>query len=184
MTSLFIGICRVPSLMSRRSLPASSGAASMAHRLMWVRYSGALMPPLPISSMSGSCQCPGPAYCSWPACLSKPMVDMLFQLSSMSPLVRQRLPPTDAPNSHTFCKPYWHKLYTIGRACCPQCVAHFLVHGLHFRSRIDFQRAAPVVLQIIDAPGRPRLGILLLVLIAAFIVGARLGPWRRVVYRS
>ena len=43
-----------------RSLPASSGDARIAHRLMCVRYSSAFIPPLPTSSMSGSFQCPGP----------------------------------------------------------------------------------------------------------------------------
>src|SRR5438552_11527701 len=42
------------------SLPISSGAAITAQRLKWVRYSVAVMPPLPTSSMSGSFQWPGP----------------------------------------------------------------------------------------------------------------------------
>ena len=44
-----------------KSLRAISGAASIAHRLIWVRYWPAVMPPLPISSMYGSFQWPGPA---------------------------------------------------------------------------------------------------------------------------
>ena len=44
----------------RRSVPMISGAAIIAHRLKCVRYSVAVMPPLPTSSMSGSFQSPGP----------------------------------------------------------------------------------------------------------------------------
>ena len=40
----------------------SSGAAMIAQRLKWLRYSTSVIPPLPTSSMSGSFQWPGPAY--------------------------------------------------------------------------------------------------------------------------
>ena len=43
------------------SLPAISGAAIIAQRQKWERYSASLIPPLPTSSMSGSFQWPGPA---------------------------------------------------------------------------------------------------------------------------
>ena len=50
-------------------------AIEMAHRLMCVRYSSTVMPPLPTSSMSGSFQCPGPAKRpspAWPRSQSPP----------------------------------------------------------------------------------------------------------------
>ena len=59
--------------------------------------------------MSGSFQWPGPAkgaFATW----EKPMPDMLSQVSVMSPVVRQRLPPTSAPHSQTLPMPYWHRL--------------------------------------------------------------------------
>ena len=43
----------------RRSVPMISGAAIIAHMPRWVRYSVSVIPPLPISSMSGSFQLPG-----------------------------------------------------------------------------------------------------------------------------
>ena len=50
----------------------------------------------PTTSMSGSFQCPGPAYFSCPA-WAKPIPAMLCQVSVMSSVVRQELPPTWAP---------------------------------------------------------------------------------------
>src|ERR1039458_51161 len=98
-----------PPLVLRRSAPASSGAASRDQRLRCARYSVAVMPPLPTSSMSGSFQWPGPAYFSSPFCLN-PMDSMLFHLSSMSSVVRHRLPPDRAPHSQTLSMPYWQRL--------------------------------------------------------------------------
>ena len=46
-----------------RSLPAISGAANIAHMPKCERSSSADIP-RPTSSMSGSFQCPGPAYCA------------------------------------------------------------------------------------------------------------------------
>ena len=48
-------------LMLRRSFPAMSGAAMIAHMLKCARPSVSVKP-LPTSSMSGSFQWPGPAY--------------------------------------------------------------------------------------------------------------------------
>ncbi len=70
---------------------------------------GRPQPTSPTTSMSGSFQWPGPANFSWPFWL-KPMPDMLFQLSLMSPVVRQQLPPTSWPHVHTSPMPYWHRL--------------------------------------------------------------------------
>src|SRR2546421_8018778 len=52
---------RVVADMARTSLPAMSGAAMMAQRLKWARYSSSVMPPFPTSSMSGSFHAPGRA---------------------------------------------------------------------------------------------------------------------------
>src|SRR5437764_14435535 len=49
---------RVPGDMARTSSPAMSGAAMMAQRLKWARYSSSVMPPFPTSSMSGSFHAP------------------------------------------------------------------------------------------------------------------------------
>ncbi len=53
------------------------------------RYSVSVMPPLPTSSMSGSFQCPGPAYgASGRFCFRIDSIEL--QLSLMSPVVRHR----------------------------------------------------------------------------------------------
>src|SRR5690349_5448153 len=67
MISLLVRIALVESLMLRRSLPAISGAAAIAHRLKWLWYSTSVTGPaplslLPTSSMSGSFQWLGPPY--------------------------------------------------------------------------------------------------------------------------
>ena len=64
--------------------------------------------------MSGSFQWPGPAYVSWPF-WPKPMPDMLPQVSVMSPVVRQQLPPTSWPHFQTSPMPYWQRLKTMSR---------------------------------------------------------------------
>ena len=66
-------------------------------------------PTQPTTSMSGSFQRPGPAYGAFSTC-AKPISLMLFQVSVMSPVVRQRLPPTSSPHSQTSPMPYWHRL--------------------------------------------------------------------------
>ncbi len=98
-TSVFLRIVKVSLETLRRSLPISSGAAMIAQRLTWVRYSVAVMPPLPTSSMSGSFQWPGPANWARSSLVWTRLI-MLFQLSLMSPVVRHRL-PTLAPHSQT-----------------------------------------------------------------------------------
>src|SRR5580693_3461303 len=100
--------------MVLKSLPAKSGAASSAQRLICVLYSSRFIPPFPTSSMSGSFQCPEPAYLERPA-WPNPIWVMLEYLSEISPVVRQVFPPTDAPHRHTASAPYWQRLYTIGR---------------------------------------------------------------------
>src|SRR4029078_9773667 len=62
MTSAFVIVVFVAALMLRRSFPAMSGAAMIAHMLKCARPSVSFRPLLPTSSMSGSFQCPGPAY--------------------------------------------------------------------------------------------------------------------------
>src|SRR5438105_4069865 len=52
---------RVAADMARTSFPAMSGAAMMAQRLKWARYSSSVMPPFPTSSMSGSFHAPARA---------------------------------------------------------------------------------------------------------------------------
>src|ERR1035438_1703862 len=79
----------VSSVMLRRSLPAISGADSMHQRLMWVRYSSAVIPPLPTSSISGSFQCPVLVYGEisiW----AKPIRSMESQRSPIS--ISPRIP--------------------------------------------------------------------------------------------
>jgi hypothetical protein len=82
----------------RTSVPMSSGAAIMAHMLMWVRYSVSVIPPLPISIMSGSFQLPGPAY-GYSGAFCSMIERRLGQLSLMSPVVRHRS-PTSAAHCH------------------------------------------------------------------------------------
>ena len=54
-----------------------------------------------------------------------------------------------------------------------QRVAHLLVDGLHLIIFIYAPRAAPVVLQVVDAPGRICTRVVCFVAIAAFVPGAR-----------
>src|SRR5579862_6106255 len=114
---------RTSSLVSRFSVkssnrvmshPINSGEQSRHHRLICVYCSLgvsrlgrtlALQPTYPTTSISGSFQCPGPAYFSWPA-WPNPIRDMLDQVSVISPVVRQQLPPTSAPHSQTLPIPY------------------------------------------------------------------------------
>ena len=98
MISLLVRMLCVVLDMPARSLPAISGAAIIAHMLKWLRYSVLLIPPLPISSMSGSFQAPGLAIEACAALMSRLRV-MLFQLSPMSPVVRHRL-PSAGPKVH------------------------------------------------------------------------------------
>src|ERR1700721_4728889 len=92
-----------------RSLPASSGAARIAHKLMWRRFSSRVSLPFPTSNMSGSFQWPGPAYFDKPA-WENPINVILSQVALMSPVVRHKFAPSDGPHSHTAAQPYWQKL--------------------------------------------------------------------------
>src|SRR6267143_4778262 len=74
-------------LMDRTSLPAMSGADMSAHRPMCVRYSVSDIPPLPISSMSGSLDVPGAVAAAWAPLRSK-MWLMVAQSSEISPDMR------------------------------------------------------------------------------------------------
>jgi hypothetical protein len=58
----FSTIVRVAADMFRRSLPAISGAAMIAHMAKWLRISVSFIPPRPTSIMSGSLKAPGRAY--------------------------------------------------------------------------------------------------------------------------
>src|SRR5579859_3360808 len=113
--------------MLRKSFPASSGAASRAQRLKCERYSTSLIPPLPTSSMSGSFQCPGPAYDCNPTCWSRMESTPLEQQlpsghfscpphrSWISPVVLHKFPPTSLPHSQGLAVPHSQMLSTIGR---------------------------------------------------------------------
>ena len=71
--------------------------------------------------------CPRPAYpdrSSFPVSrmgavlsLSKPMPDMLPQLSLISPVVRQEFPLTEPPHFQTSSMPYWQRLNKMSRFC-------------------------------------------------------------------
>src|ERR1700730_18380000 len=108
LTSLLIRIDLVSSLMERRSLPAIKGAASIDHKLICVRYSSPVIPPLPISSISGSFQCPGRILDEIAIWLN-PMRSIDSHLSLMSPVVRQRFPPVSEPHFHGSFSPYWQR---------------------------------------------------------------------------
>src|SRR5277367_2491861 len=120
MTSLLVRISFISGVILRTSFPAMSGAASRHHKLKCARYSVVLIPPLPTSSISGSFQCPGPAYVSRPSCksriLRKPMEYSFLQSqqSAMSPVVRHRF-PTSLAHSHGLLEPHSQRLKTIGR---------------------------------------------------------------------
>ena len=76
-------IARIEGLIERTSLPAMRGAAMSAHNPMWVRYSVSVMPPFPISSMSGSLDVPGPVAAACAAFRSKLRI-IVAQSSEMS----------------------------------------------------------------------------------------------------
>src|SRR5215471_14996268 len=107
MTALLPRVARVSELALTRLLPANSGAAISAQRLKWARPSVVDMP-LPTSSMSGSFQCPGPAYESRPTFWWK-IDSMEPNEELMSPVVRHRL-PTLAPQVHGALTPHSQRL--------------------------------------------------------------------------
>src|ERR1051326_5300986 len=61
-----------------------------------------------------------------------------------------------------------------------QRVTHLLVDRLHVLVFVDVAGAAPVILQVVEAPRRILLRVLLLVSEAAFVAGAGLGTRPRV----
>src|SRR5205823_6485426 len=65
-----------------------------------------------------------------------------------------------------------------GTSALAQRISHLLIDSLHFLIGIKIARATPVILQIIDSPGRVRLSVLLLVAVTAFITCARVWPGR------
>src|SRR5581483_9353470 len=61
-----------------------------------------------------------------------------------------------------------------------QGLSHFGVNRGHGMIIVDLAGAAPIVLQVIDSPSRVGVGVLLLMLKAAFVAGAGFRSWRRV----
>src|SRR6266436_1444835 len=136
--SLFVRIALISGVIDRKSFPAISGAASIAHKLKCERYSIVVIPPLPTSSMSGSFQCPGPAAPSSPTCISTmssipseqqlPSDHFFFpsQCSSMSPVVLHEF-QTFCAHCHGFAVPHSHILNTIGRpvAASALCIVEY-----------------------------------------------------------
>src|SRR6185312_5498640 len=122
--SLLVNTLLVSFVMLLRSFPAISGAASMHQRLKWARSSAALKEPFPTSSISGSFQWPGPAYCSSPLCRSRlastlpPQIlplspSILLQLLAISPEVLHRC-PMPAAHSQGLFDPHSQILKTMG----------------------------------------------------------------------
>src|SRR5262252_10979822 len=99
MTSRFVRIARVESVIDLRSLPAMSGALSSAHRLKWAVYSAFVIRPLPTWSTSGSFHEFGPERFSRPTCLSR-IESIDVHESWRSRVVRHSWPPTKRPHSH------------------------------------------------------------------------------------
>ena len=85
----------------------------IAHMEKCERYSVAVMPPLPTSSMSGSFQWPGPAYGASGRFFFR--IDSIEpQLSLMSPVVRHSWPMSAAHCQGLF-SPHSQMLYTMAR---------------------------------------------------------------------
>src|SRR5262249_52697259 len=61
-----------------------------------------------------------------------------------------------------------------------ESVTHLLIDGGHLFVGIQDSRAAPVVLQIVDAPGSIASRVLLFMPVAAFITRACIGPGRAI----
>jgi hypothetical protein len=91
---------------------------------MCVLYSTSVIPPLPISSMSGSFQWPTCEYFAQASC-PNPMRSIDAHRSWMSPVVRHRLPPAFAAHSPALFCPYWQRAYTIGRPVSRSATAIF-----------------------------------------------------------
>src|SRR6185312_4420646 len=111
-TFLFVRMLSVVGLALVRLVPEMRGAAISDQRenSLW---SSVVLMPLPISSMSGSFQWPGPAYGARATFWWK-MLSMLAKPALMSVVVRQEL-PTPAPQVQTFSWPQLHRENRMGR---------------------------------------------------------------------
>ena len=67
-----------------------------------------------------------------------------------------------------------------GPAGAAKRLSHFAIDGLHFVGLVDVAGAAPVVFQIVHAPGSVLAGVVVLVAVAAFVPRASLRPGRRI----
>ena len=113
------------------SQPMSSGADSRHQRLMCVYCSSGRqarrmqMPPADLADDEHVRVVPmSRARRTALAGLLKPMSLMLPQVSVMSPVVRQELPPTSAPHFQTSAMPYWQRLKTMSRVLLSQKLPH------------------------------------------------------------
>ena len=175
-TALLVRMDRVAELALTRLLPSISGAAISAHRLNSDWSSVALIP-LPISSMSGSFHAPGPAKEASPTLVWK-LFSMLrevgLDVGGGAPQVRHRASP--GPRLDAGIPPVAHAEHdrAAGRG---QRVAHPGVQGLRdLLVRLAGEAAerdvAPVVLEVVDAPGGEQVRVLLLVPVTAGVPGA------------
>src|ERR1044072_3741834 len=135
-TSSFVNKFNVKSSSFSMSQPISKGAEKRHQRLM-CRYCssgfsllgcGLPHPTVPTTSISGSFQLPGFAHAAALSC-SRAIFFTLVQVSVISLVVRQQLPPTESPHFHTSDIPYWHRLKTISRGCCLR-YAPMILNGL------------------------------------------------------
>ena len=109
-TSIFVKISLVASDILRISFPAIRGAARSDQRLKWAIL--CLFETIPTINISGSFQCPGPAYFSSPTCLSRIFVQLNHE-ARISGVVLQSCPPTSFPQTHGCSTPQLQMLKTI-----------------------------------------------------------------------
>ena len=98
-TSLLVRMSWISGFMSRRSLPAIRGAARIDHRLKWARYSSVGHAPVADFEHVRIVPVARPRITLIPTCRSrmssKPRgLALALPLVAMSPVVRQRFPPT------------------------------------------------------------------------------------------
>src|SRR5439155_16350395 len=113
-TSELVRVPRTRGGIARTSLPATSGAARMLHRLKAERISRAVNAGDPTGRMSGSFHAPGPAKPASPASVS--MVESIADqgcAQPTSPLTRHRF-ATCRPQDHGSRWPQLLTLNTIG----------------------------------------------------------------------
>ena len=96
--------------MLRRSLPASSGAASMRPQAHVRRYSVVGHAAVADFEHVGIVPMAGPGVRRELVLLEADVASWNPSVSRMSPVVRQRLPPTSAPHFQTSARPYWQRL--------------------------------------------------------------------------